>query len=332
MDMGNLIFVVLFHNHFLESQLQILVLTLKQPTVQKQNLSFFSISHLILFLLLLFLFLGWSGLSSGLDNVCIALAFYTPTDTLYIGGRFYMAGGLTANGVTAWSGSAFIDIPAFYTQKLTIVYTLLLNSNNGLLFVGGSQFLNEGTVQLFNITQQAYVGSVSINETVSCFGLNSNQLYVAGANFFYSVNTQTWVIDSMSNVPNVRAIVNNPTDSSNAILIGGSANTRLPESGSQVSSSTLAIRDNNVNQWKTISSPIGTVKAIVNVSPGVFIVAGSDFETLPFGICSRGIGILDLTVASAPISSPNVPNGAINSIIVDRSNYIWIGGKEEWKN
>jgi hypothetical protein len=73
----------------------------------------------------------WSALGAGMDNDVYALA--VSGTTLYAGGGFTNAGGVTATNIAKWNGSAWLALGAGMDSD---VYALAVNGTN--LYVGGS--------------------------------------------------------------------------------------------------------------------------------------------------------------------------------------------------
>ncbi len=105
----------------------------------------------------------WLGLGEGLNNFGRSLVFVQ--ETLYIGGVFTTAGGMSlAQSVARWDGSSWKHIPITLPGTPSI-FALALRE--GVLYLGGDQ---TGTAFFPGTTDIAYAGSVSEYPVITVFG------------------------------------------------------------------------------------------------------------------------------------------------------------------
>jgi hypothetical protein len=90
----------------------------------------------------------WSALGSGMDGGVRALA--VSGSTLYAGGYFNTAGGVTAHNIAKWDGSAWSGLGSGMSGDYTFVYALALTGTD--LYAGGS-FATAGGVAANNIAK-----------------------------------------------------------------------------------------------------------------------------------------------------------------------------------
>jgi hypothetical protein len=101
----------------------------------------------------------WSALGSGVTNngnvYAQALAFDPSTNSLYVGGQFNNAGGVSVNSIAKWDGSNWsalgsgVTINGDFTQPGRISTFVIYNNN---LYIGG-YFNNAGGVAVSNIAK-----------------------------------------------------------------------------------------------------------------------------------------------------------------------------------
>ena len=134
----------------------------------------------------------WVGLGSGMSGgisaagSCIVCALAVSGSTLYAGGNFTTAGGVPANSIAKWNGSAWSPLGSGMDY---CVYALAVSGTN--LYAGGT-FTNAGGVRVNRIAKWdgstwsalgSGMGSSDLYEpwsSVSALAVNGTDLYAGG--------------------------------------------------------------------------------------------------------------------------------------------------------
>jgi alpha-tubulin suppressor-like RCC1 family protein len=217
---------------------------------------------------------GWEGLGSGLSGSSVSALVHDGT-SLYAGGDFMLAGGVSANRVAQWNGEAWTNLGVGVSGRA--VYAL---AHDGANLYAGGDFTNAGGVAanyvaMWNGTAWTNLSS-GLNGSVRALALDGQSLYAGGtftiaggvaANYVAMWNGTVWTnldsgVDSW-----VRALAHDGTN----LVVGG----YFTGAG--------GVAANHVAQWDGTSwEPLGNglnyvVRALTFA--GSNLVAGGDFTT-----------------------------------------------------
>ncbi len=100
---------------------------------------------------------SWNTLSGGVQaaspsgNAVPVLSLFSDQGSLYVGGVFFSAGGVTANNVARWNGAAWESLGTGANNGVSGAVGAFARTTNGLLYVGGN-FVQAGTNTVNHIT------------------------------------------------------------------------------------------------------------------------------------------------------------------------------------
>ncbi|GAA4348683.1 hypothetical protein GCM10023185_04820 [Hymenobacter saemangeumensis] len=238
-----------------------------------------------------------TGAQNGVDGFVHALAV-APNGDLYVGGLFTRAGGLVANSIARWNGTAWSTLgtgPQNGVSSNSYVYALAVAAN-GDLYVGGS-FAQAGglaanALAKWNGTTWSRVGTsgFSMGGAVKALAIvPGGDLYVAGsfsqagglaANNIARWNGSAWSAlgAGIRNQNGIGGLINAlAIDTNGVVYVGGDFN----------QAGTLAA--NHVAQWNgTVWSPLGAgatarVAALALTTGGEVLVSGDYVQVGPLG-------------------------------------------------
>ena len=124
----------------------------------------------------------------GLDGAVYAIA--VSGNNVYVGGTFTNAGGVAANNIALWNGSAWSTLDAGIASATNLFYTPIVSAiavSGGNVYVGGN-FTNAGAVAALNVAQWdgshwsalgAGVGEMGAG--VLALAMNNGLVYAGGA-------------------------------------------------------------------------------------------------------------------------------------------------------
>lgn len=193
---------------------------------------------------------AWSALSTGLNSTGLAVEVGLDGLTVYFGGGFDVAGGVTVNGIGKWNGSAFSalqnGVSAFDVREIRV-------ASDGSLFVGGAFTTASGlTVNLVaRWTGSTWIGlgsGVTTGTVVSRMCIGSDGLLYIGGSFsavnnislsdaFAAWNGSSWILPDidMAGSPQADAI---GTGRRGELLVAFSAGTASNASAAQLNTLT----------------------------------------------------------------------------------------------
>lgn len=271
----------------------------------------------------------WSSLGSGTDGIVWSLAADT-SGTLYVGGQFTTAGGITTNRVAAWNGASWSKVGSAAGVNDTVRALALDASGN--LFAGGF-FTNVDGASINRVAK--WDGSAWSNLGAGVDGAvfalaydpTRNVLYVGGsfqnvggnpalriAKWDLTSNSWSALGDGFNNT--VFALT---VDSAGNLYAGGT----FTLSGA-TTVNRLAKWDGN--SWSTVGTGInGAVYALAADSSGSVYVGG-DFSTAG-GVPANRVARWDGNSWSALGSSPtDGVNAILRTLTVDTSGNVYAGG------
>lgn len=135
---------------------------------------------------------NWSPVGTGINGWSSSMPMIVYNGELYVGGLFTQAGGVSANNIVKWNGSAWSAVGSGITIGIhPNIATMAVY--NGELYVAGS-FTNAGGIPSLNIakwngTTWSAVGSginVGVNGLITSMAVYNNELIIGG--YFDTIN------------------------------------------------------------------------------------------------------------------------------------------------
>ena len=135
---------------------------------------------------------GWSNLGHGTTATTPAVegkveTFTNVGSTLYVGGDFINAGGLSAaDHIATWNGTQWAALGGGLGDAASAVYSIAVDPVSGMVFAGGS-FQNAGgdaeadRIAVFDGTTWSSLGGVGLNAPAFAMTIINGVLYVGGS-------------------------------------------------------------------------------------------------------------------------------------------------------
>jgi ubiquitin-protein ligase len=221
----------------------------------------------------------WSAFSTGMNETVTALAI-GPDSTLYAGGLFTTAGGVTANRIAKWNGSAWSALGS----GMDIDVNALAIGPDGTLYAGG-QFTTAGgsttnRIAKWNGSAWSALGS-GMDSTVSALAIGPDgTLYAGGqfttaggvaANYIAKWNGSAWSALGSGMNGTVRVLAIGPDGT---LYAGGQFTTAG-------GSTTNYIAKWNGSAWSALGSGMGSAIEVsaLAIGPDGTLYAGGAFTT-----------------------------------------------------
>lgn len=122
-------------------------------------------------------YIQYSRLGSGVTAVCYALVVDSD-GSLYAGGGFSIAGGISVKGVAKWDGSAWSSLPVSYSfSGATLITVRTLSIYNNVVYAGGTF---DSYLAKWNGIEFQKLPNNNINAAVIAIETANNTLYIGG--------------------------------------------------------------------------------------------------------------------------------------------------------
>ena len=302
-----------------------------------------------------------NGTNSGSLRSC---AYDNIRNIYYVGGSFSNVYSyrttVAANNIAAWNVSTQTWSILGTNNLSSQVYSMVYDSSNNLLYIGGGFSTPTKYVSVYNISSQIFsaFGSSSQNGVNGIvysivFDSSNNLLYVGG-NFttassssqlnisakyiaVWNISTQTWSplgSSSQNGVGGASPTINSLIyDSSNNLLyVGGIFTTASSSSQNAISANNIAVWNITTQTWSPLGSTTqngtnNTVNALTYDSSNNLLYVGGAITTASStsqnAISTKYIAVWNITSqtwSSFGSSSQNGANTIVNSLAYDSSN------------
>ena len=254
----------------------------------------------------------WSTLGTGLNDYVRALALDS-SGNLYAGGDFSTAGGISANHIIKWNGTAWVSIGNISSD----IYSLTADRYGNIYAVG----MSPDTVVKWNGTSWHALGTGS-NGTIFCIAADSNgNIYVGGRfttiNGVSATNIAKWDGTAWS------ALGTGTNDTVFAITFDKTGNLYAGGFFTTAGGTTAnRIAKWNGTTWSTLSSGVNYTVYSLAIDENNHLYAGGSFTTAG-SIAAQYIAMWNNTTW---VSLGSGTGSRVNALTVDKNNNIYASG------